>query len=91
MEGQQVMTVRSRLKVLLWERNLARVKAGQGALTLRQIADDTGLATSTLTGLTANRARRVDYDTLNVLCKYFDCRPCDILEYVEDDEEEEEA
>jgi len=88
MEGHQVMTVRSRLKILLWERNLTRVKAGQAALTLRQIADDTGLAPSTLTGLTANRAKRVDYDTLNVLCKYLDCKPGDILEYVADDEEE---
>jgi putative transcriptional regulator len=83
----QTMTVRSRLKVLLWERNLARVKAGQPTLTLRQIAEDTGLATSTLTGLTANRAKRVDYDTLNVLCRYLACKPGDILEYVADDEE----
>jgi putative transcriptional regulator len=82
----QIMTVRSRLKVLLWERNLARVKAGQPALTIRQIAEDTGLATSTLTGLTANRAKRVDYDTLNILCKYLDCKPGDILEYVPDEE-----
>jgi putative transcriptional regulator len=81
------MTVRSRLKVLLWERNLARVKAGQAALTIRQIAEETGLATSTLTGLTANRARRVDYDTLNALCKYLDCKPGDILEYVADEED----
>jgi putative transcriptional regulator len=78
----QTMTVRSRLKILLWERNLVRVTAGQSALTIRQIAADTGLAPSTLTGLTANRARRVDYDTLTALCTYLACTPGDILEYV---------
>jgi putative transcriptional regulator len=87
----QTMTVRSRLKVLLWERNFVRVKAGLPALTIRQIAEETGLATSTLTGLTANRARRVDYDTLNALCKYLECKPGDILEYVADDEDDSEA
>ncbi len=78
------MAVRSRLKLLLMEKNLARAKAGEPPLTIRKLAEETGLALSTITGLTANRARRVDYDTLNALCNYLECTPGELFEYVAD-------
>lgn len=81
MQGQ-TMAVRSRLKVLIAERNLDRVRANQPPLTLRRLAEETGLALSTVNGLTTTRANRVDFNTLNALCRYFDVQPGNILEYV---------
>lgn len=79
------MAVSSRLKIVIMERNLERAREGQPALTLRQLSADTGLALSTITGLTANRARRVDFATLNILCRYLSVQPGDLLEYVPDE------
>lgn len=31
-----------------------------------------------------NKSKRVDTETINRLCKYLDCQPADIMEYVED-------
>lgn len=76
------MTVRSRLKLLIAERNVERVRSGQSMLTLRYLAEETGLALSTVSGLTTPRANRIDFNTLNALCRYFNVQPGDILEYV---------
>lgn len=80
------MAVRSRLKLLIAERNVERVKTRQPTLTLRQLAEETGLAISTVNGLTTTRANRVDFNTLSALCRYFNVQPGDILEYVPDEE-----
>jgi DNA-binding Xre family transcriptional regulator len=76
--------VRSRLKILIAERNLERIKANQPVLTIRQIAQDARLAPSTVNGLTSMRANRIDFDTLNALCAYFGVQPGDILVYTPD-------
>lgn len=80
------MAVRSRLKVLIAERNLERIKQGEPELTIRQIAAGTGLPSSVVSGLTSGRAVRVDFKTLNKLCVYFSVQPGDLLEYVPDNE-----
>ena len=33
-----------------------------------------------------NKSKRVDTETINRLCKYLNCQPADIMEYVEDNE-----
>ncbi|WP_054535519.1 helix-turn-helix domain-containing protein [Herpetosiphon geysericola] len=78
------MAVRSRLKVLIAQYNVKRLKANQPTLTLRRLAEETGLALSTINGLTTPRASRVDFKTLNALCEYFDVQPGEILEYLKD-------
>lgn len=80
------MAVRSRLKVLIAERNLERTRANQPLLTLRRLAEETGLALSTVNGLTTTRTTQVNFKTLNALCRYFDAQPGTILEYVPEKE-----
>lgn len=41
------------------------------SLTYRQIEEDTGISKSTITGLMNNQTRRVDFDTIETLLKYF--------------------
>lgn len=74
--------VRSRLKVLIAERNLQLLREGKPQLTVRRIADESGIPGSVITGLTAGRAGRIDFKTLDRLCRYFDVQPGELLEYV---------
>lgn len=76
--------VKSRLKLLLNERNHARLKAGQSKLTIRQLAADAGVPPSVVSGLTSGRALAVHFRTLDRLCRALDCTPGDILEYTPD-------
>lgn len=80
-----IMTVRSRLKLLIAERNLERIRSGHAELSLRQIASDSRLPPSVLSGLTRGQASRVDLKTLDKLCRYFQVQPGDLLEYIPDE------
>lgn len=87
MLGTGVMTVRSRLRVLIASENLKRAQAGLDALTQQQIAAEAGLPLSVVNGLVTNRAGRVDFKTLDRLCRYFKCQPGDLLTYEPEDGE----
>ncbi|MGZ9585824.1 helix-turn-helix domain-containing protein [Paenibacillus marinisediminis] len=39
--------------------------------------------------LKTNKAKAVRFSTLDAICRILDCQPGDILEYVEDDDQEE--
>lgn len=78
--------VKSRLKILLSERNTERLKAGLEPLTIRDLAALANLSPSVVSGLTANRTERVDYATLSKLCKVLECGVGDILVYTPDPE-----
>lgn len=76
--------VKSRLKLLINERNGARIRAGQPELTIRQLALDAGVPSSVVSGLTSGRAQQVHFRTLDRLCKALACTPGDILEFTPD-------
>ncbi len=80
------MTVRSRIKLLIAERNLERIKQGLPEITQRDIAAESELPLSTVNGLITGRAGRVDFRTLNRLCRYFNVQPGELLEYIPDDD-----
>lgn len=82
------MPVRSRLRILVAEKNLERVKAGEPALTVRMLAAQADLAPSTINALMTNRAQGVQFDTLEKLCKYFDVNPGEL--FVRENKEEVE-
>lgn len=81
------MAVRSRLKLVLAEHNTARIRAGEEPRTVRDLAKEISLSPSVITGLTSGRARRVDFETLNKLCKVLGCQPGDLLVYTPDEGE----
>ena len=78
--------VKSRLKLLLNERNGDRIRAGQPEITIRQLAADAGVPPSVVSGLTSGRAQQVHFRTLDRLCRALECTPGDLLEYVSDSE-----
>jgi putative transcriptional regulator len=76
--------VRSRIKVLLAERNLERARNGDKPVSVRGLADRTGLTHSALVKLVNNQSRMISFETLNKLCKALDCTPGDLLVYTPD-------
>ncbi len=82
--SDQAMAVRSRLKLVLAEHNTERIRAGLTPQTVRSLAEDIDLSPSVITGLTSGRAKRVDFETLNKLCRALKVGPGDILEYSPD-------
>lgn len=73
------MPVRSRLKLLMTERNVERVRAGLDPWKIRELALAADLSPSVVSGLTSNRAVQVRFDTLDKLCRVLNCEPGDIL------------
>jgi len=67
--------VQSRLKLVIAEYNLRLMRKGDKPVSIRDIADATGLAPSTITGLTANRSKGVTFDTVSALCDFFQVDP----------------
>jgi len=46
---------------------------------LQHVADGSGISRTTLTGIYYNKTQRVDLDTIDKLCAFFDCQPGDLL------------
>lgn len=63
--------IRNRLSILLAERGIKATK----------VANDTGIARSTLSKITNNSSEKIDYSTINTLCRYLKITPCDFFEY----------
>jgi putative transcriptional regulator len=76
--------VRSRLRVLIYERNAILVRNGEPPITVRDLAAKAELSPSVVSGLMTNRIARVDFTTLDKLCSALDCQPGDLLERVAD-------
>lgn len=68
------MTVRIKFDELLFKHGIR----------VPQAVEMTGLNRNTLYGLTTKRYNRIDLETLDKICKAFNCGITDIIEYVED-------
>lgn len=53
---------------------------------IRGTARETGLAINTVSGLYHNTSKRVDFETLEKLCKYLKVSTGELIEYIEDEE-----
>jgi hypothetical protein len=65
------MPVTCRLRILLAQLNVERAKNGQSTISLRRIAQESGIAQSVLVSLHTGRSQRVDYATIDRLLSYF--------------------
>jgi DNA-binding Xre family transcriptional regulator len=59
------------LRILLARLNVERAKRGQGAISLRQLARESGISLSVAVALHTGRSQRVDFATLDRLLTYF--------------------
>lgn len=59
---------------------------GEKRYTIIEVSRKTGLTTSTISNLYNDKVKRLDFDTLEKLCKLFSCQPNDLFEYIPDNE-----
>ena len=58
---------------------------GENRYTIVQVAEKTGMSTSTISNLYNEKVKRLDFDTLEKLCKLFNCKVQDLIEYIPDE------
>lgn len=78
--------IKSRLQTLIDQRNIARLQAGQRVQSMRQLAKESGVPASVLGNLAEDKVKRMDFETLNKLCNFFNCTPNDILVFTPDND-----
>ncbi|MCI8712906.1 MAG: helix-turn-helix transcriptional regulator [Ruminococcus sp.] len=57
---------------------------------VKELSAEIDITMANLSVLKNNKARAVRFSTLDAICRALRCQPGDILEYVEDEEDEEE-
>jgi DNA-binding Xre family transcriptional regulator len=67
------MTISCHLRILLARVNVERMKHGKRPLSLRGLADESGVSLSALAALNTGRSQRIDYTTADRLLNYFSC------------------
>ncbi|MBA3825219.1 MAG: helix-turn-helix transcriptional regulator [Ktedonobacterales bacterium] len=65
------MTISCRLRLLLARVNVERAQAGQAGVSLRRLAEESGVSLSVLTALNTGRSQRIDYQTIDRLLQFF--------------------
>jgi len=71
------MSVRCRLGEIMKQRGLLN----------KDVVELTNISRNTITSLAANATKRIDYDTLEGLCKGLGVTPGDLIEYIPDNDE----
>ena len=59
---------------------------GKHRYSIQDVHEKTGLSRNAVSNLYNDKARRIDYETLEKLCKLFKCPVSDLIEYVENEE-----
>ena len=57
---------------------------GKEKVNIQDVHEGTGLNRNTISNLYHEKVKRIDFNTINQLCKYFNCQVGDILIYKED-------
>lgn len=58
-------------------------------MRLNELAEAVGISNVNLSMMKTGKIKAIRFSTLNAICKVLKCQPGDILEYIEDDEENE--
>ncbi len=74
--------IRIKLRTLLDDKSFKERRR----ITLNEVATETSVSRTTLNRIANVAGYNATTDALNELCKYFECTPCELLEYVPDPE-----
>ncbi len=69
---------------------LDRVMADR-KMSLNDLSDRVGVSNVNLSKLKTGKVSAIRFSTLNAICKALACQPGDILEFIDDDDENETA
>ena len=65
------------------------VMVAKRKISVTELANRVDITMANLSILKNNKAKAVRFTTLDAICRVLECQPGDILEYVEDDENEQ--
>ena len=68
---------------------LDRVMADR-KMSLNELADKVGISNVNMSKIKTGKISAIRFSTLNGICRVLGCQPGDVLEYIEDDDEEED-
>ncbi|MGG0824613.1 helix-turn-helix transcriptional regulator [Paenibacillus turicensis] len=60
-------------------------------MRLNELADAVGISNVNLSMMKTGKIKAIRFSTLNAICKVLKCQPGDILEYIADEENEDES
>ncbi len=72
------MAVYFKLKALIEQKEIVDKRK----ITYRNIADEAGVSTNTLTQMANQNMKQVGLITIDKLCGYFGCQPGDLMVYI---------
>ena len=61
---------------------------GEKRYTITEVSKVTGMSNTTISNLYNEKVKRLDFDTLEKLCKLFNCNVQDLIEYIPNEEVE---
>jgi putative transcriptional regulator len=64
---------------------LDRVMADR-KVTLNLLSEEIGISNVNLSNIKTGKVKAIRFSTLNEICKYLQCQPGDILEYINDED-----
>jgi len=56
-------------------------------ITLNKVSEATGISRATLNRIVNTPKFKTNTDAINSLCKYFECTPCELIEYSPDEDD----
>lgn len=65
------------------------VVMAQRKIGLTELAEQVDITMANLSILKNNKAKAIRFSTLDAICKALNCQPGEILQFVEDDEQEQ--
>ena len=68
---------------------LDRVMADR-KISLNELSNRVEISTVNLSNLKTGKVKAIRFSTLDAICEVLDCQPGDILQYVEDEEDDEQ-
>lgn len=57
----------------------------QSRMTQKELIAQSGMSSATISNLYNEKIKRLDFDTLEKLCKIFNCKVEDLIEYIPDE------
>lgn len=70
------------IRVLLKQQLDNKTFVERRRITLKEVAEETGISKATLSRIANVPGYNTNTDTIDSLCKYFDCQPAELLEFI---------
>ena len=64
------------------------VLMGQKKVNLQNVSDATGLSRPTISNMYHEKIKSVNFETLEKLCTYFECKLSDLIEFIPEEDSE---